>query len=127
MFGQGGDEAFTFVVGVDGLFRVAPRRSEHVVCAGGEGVLAAGEVTFDRAGVVVEISNQSTGYCPDLGSWPAVASALERAGIAHPGGFTHLVVFRRCLRCAEINVVRDGYFACVFCDADLPAEWNVTV
>lgn len=35
--GAGGlAEPFTFVVAVDGVLHLAPRRSEHVACAGGE-------------------------------------------------------------------------------------------
>src|SRR5690242_21204483 len=34
-------EPFTFVVGLDGQLRLAPRRSEHVDCAAGQPVLAA--------------------------------------------------------------------------------------
>lgn len=37
-------EPFTYVVDVDGVLRLAPRRSEHVACAGGGEVLAAGEI-----------------------------------------------------------------------------------
>ncbi|MFC1434675.1 hypothetical protein ACEZDB_28945 [Streptacidiphilus sp. N1-3] len=37
-------EPFTFTVGLDGVLRLAPRRSEHVLCAGGEPVLSAGEL-----------------------------------------------------------------------------------
>ncbi|MEU2926735.1 hypothetical protein ABZ636_17060 [Streptomyces sp. NPDC007251] len=121
-------EPFTFVVRVDGVLRLAPRRSEHVACAGGEPVLSAGEISFrEDAGrwVVREVSNQSTGYCPDVGSWPAVAGALDRAGLGHPGRFTHEVIFRRCLTCGQHNIVRDGHFVCVFCDADLPERWNI--
>lgn len=121
-------EPFTFVVDVDGWLRLAPRRSEHVACAGGEPVLGAGEVAFAReAGrwAVAEVSNQSTGYCPDLGSWDAVALAFDRAGLPRPGGFTHAVVFRRCPSCRELNIVRENDFVCVFCGAGLPAEWNV--
>ncbi len=80
-------EHFTYVVGLDGLLRLAPRRSEHVACAGGAEVLGAGEMGFGRAAglrVVGEVSNQSTGYCPHLDSWPAVARALDRAGIDRP-------------------------------------------
>lgn len=36
-------EPFTFVVDGGGVLRLAPRRSEHVVCAGGGEVLSAGE------------------------------------------------------------------------------------
>ena len=121
-------EPFTYVVPTDGVLRLAPRRSEHVVCAGGAAVSAAGEITFaaERGRrSVTEVSNQSTGYCPDVTCWPAVAAALDRAGLAHPGRLTVEVVFRRCPACAELNIVREGDFVCVFCDADLPGEWNV--
>ncbi|MEU9443593.1 hypothetical protein AB0D42_22330 [Streptomyces sp. NPDC048304] len=121
-------EPFTFVVRGDGVLRLAPRRSEHVACAGGEPVLSAGEISFrEDAGrwAVREVSNQSTGYCPDVDSWPAAAGALDRAGLGHPGRFTHEVVFRRCLTCGQHNIVRDGHFVCVFCDADLPERWNI--
>lgn len=124
------DEPFTYVVGVDGILRVAPRRSEHVACAGGAAVLAAGEIAFGHdAGAgrwsVTSASNQSTGYCPDVTCWPAVASALDRLGVEHPAGFTTEIPFRRCTACAEITIVRDGDFVCVFCDAELPAAWNL--
>lgn len=121
-------EPFTFVVDGDGTLRLAPRRSEHVACAGGEAVLSAGEIGFtrDAGGWVVDgISNQSTGYCPDTTSWPAVARALRRAGLPRPDGFTHEVVFRRCPGCQEQNIVREDHFVCVFCDGELPAIWNV--
>jgi hypothetical protein len=121
-------EPFTFVVDTDGVLRLAPRRSEHVACAGGGPVLSAGEIGFSReAGrwVVAEISNHSTGYCPDTSSWPAVAEALDRAGLDRPSGFTHEVVFRRCMTCRERNIVRENDFVCVFCESDLPALWNV--
>lgn len=121
-------EPFTFVVDTDGVLRLAPRRSEHVACAGGGPVRSAGEMSFaqnSRQWVVSEVSNQSTGYCPDISSWPAVADALGRAGLQGPSGFTHEVVFRRCLNCQEHNIVREHYFVCVFCDATLPEAWNV--
>lgn len=123
-------EPFTFVVDGRAVLRLAPRRSEHVVCAAGEPVLAAGEIAF-RAGAigwsVSEVTNQSTGYCPDPSCWAAVAAALERAGLIHPAAFTAEVVFRRCPECRELNIVREQDFVCVFCDADLPAIWNVDV
>ncbi|MEV5529095.1 hypothetical protein [Streptomyces prunicolor] len=121
-------EPFTFVVDLDGLLRLTPRRSEHVACAGGADVLGAGEMGFERAAglwVVREVSNQSTGYCPHLDSWLAVARALDLAGIGRPPGFTHAVVFRRCETCREINIVREDDFVCVFCGSDLPVDWNV--
>ncbi|MEU0570397.1 hypothetical protein ABZ297_34105 [Nonomuraea sp. NPDC005983] len=121
-------EPFTFVIDTDGVLRLAPRRSEHVACADGGRVLSAGEMTFKKEigrWTVSEVSNQSTGYCPDVSSWPAVAEALDRAGLDHPSGFTHEVVFRRCPHCQEHNIVRESDFVCVFCDGDLPTAWNV--
>ncbi|MEU6973768.1 hypothetical protein AB0A71_39800 [Kitasatospora aureofaciens] len=121
-------EPFTFVVDAGGVLRLAPRRSEHVVCASGEEVLSAGEMSFhEETGQweVEEVSNQSTGYCPDVISWSAVAEALDRIGIHRPSGFTHEVVFRRCRSCRELNIVREEDFVCVFCGEDLPREWNV--
>ncbi|MGC5020379.1 hypothetical protein [Micromonospora sp. DT47] len=59
------DEPFTYVIVPGGTLRLAPRRSEHVACAGGGEVLGAGEIAFagERDGsVVTEVSNQSTGY-----------------------------------------------------------------
>jgi hypothetical protein len=120
-------EPFTFVVALDGALRLAPRRSEHVALAGGQQVLAAGEMAFAPAVSgwrVCEVTNQSTGYCPDLDSWAAVADALNRIGVSHPGDFTDRVVFRRCTDCGERSIVRDGDFTCVLCGGTLPAQWN---
>ena len=121
-------EPFTFVIGIDGSLRVAPRRSEHVACAGGAPVLSAGEITFAHDHghwSVTEVSNQSAGYCPDPASWPAVSNALSSAGLEHPGRFTHPVVFRRCPQCHEHNLVKDDYFACAICGAELPTAPNI--
>ncbi|GAB2929196.1 hypothetical protein [Streptomyces heilongjiangensis] len=121
-------EPFTFVVGTDGVLRLAPRRSEHVACAGGHMVLSAGEIGFTHTAdrwAVDEVSNQSTGYCPDVTSWPAVAQALDDVGLGRLSGFTHEVVFRRCPDCQEHNIVRENDFVCVFCGGDLPEAWNV--
>ncbi|RBQ20883.1 hypothetical protein DP939_07410 [Spongiactinospora rosea] len=122
------EEPFTFVVDAGGALRLAPRRSEHVVCAGGGPVLSAGEMGFVRDGdrwAVREVSNQSTGYCPDVTSWAAVAAALDRAGLDHPGGFTHPIVFRRCPRCGQRNIVKDDHFGCAACETPLPSVWNL--
>ena len=117
----------TFVIDETGGLLLADRRSEHVACAGGGPVLSAGEMFFvvieDKV-EVVEVSNQSTGYCPEPESWPAVAAALGRIGVRHPGRFTAEVVFRRCEQCGERNVVKDGWFVCGVCGADLPVEWD---
>ncbi|GIH19931.1 hypothetical protein [Rugosimonospora africana] len=122
-------EPVTFVVVLDGVLRLAPRRSEHVALAGGHDVLAAGEMAFAPAGTgwrVAEVTNQSTGYCPDPDCWPAVAEALDRVGLPHPGGFTDRITFRRCPTCGERNIVRDDDFTCALCGSALPARWNLT-
>lgn len=122
-------EGATYIVDLQGRLRLAPRRSEHVACAEGEDVLAAGEIRFQRDthGVTVaEVSNQSTGYCPDTTCWTAVERALAHAGLNAPAGFTHEAIFRRCLRCGEVNLAKEGWFVCVFCEADLPQEWNIS-
>jgi len=118
----------TFIIDESGWLRIADRRSEHVGCAGGSPVRSAGEMTFTirRNGVSVTwVTNQSSGYCPEPDSWPAVEAALERAGIAAPDGFSQAFDFRRCPRCGAINIVKDGVFECGACSTPLPVEWNV--
>src|SRR5262249_13066838 len=116
----------TFVIDPDGSLLIADRRSEHVACAGGGPVRSAGEITFViGAGVeVVEVSNQSLGYCPLPESWPAVADAISRAGLAPPEGFALACDFRRCVACGSLNVVKGGEYECAVCAAELPAEYN---
>jgi hypothetical protein len=118
----------TFVVDETGILRIADRRSEHVVCAGGKPVRSAGEITFVflRSGTAVDsVTNQSTGYCPEPESWPAVEAALEQAGFSYPSGFSQEFVFRRCVRCNSINIIKDGVFECAVCSSPLPVEWNL--
>lgn len=121
---EGVSEGATFVVDVEGALRLAPRRSEHIDCAGGGEVLAAGEIRFTRAGGVAEVTNLSTGYCPDPDCWPAVAAALAGAGVAVPAGFNYAFVFRRCPRCGQSNLIKEEWFVCACCDAELPVVWN---
>lgn len=62
----------TFVIDRTGQLRLSDRRSEHVVCAAGESVRSAGEVFFNVLNdipEIEEITNQSTGYCPEPESW----------------------------------------------------------
>jgi hypothetical protein len=120
-------EPFTYVVDVQGQLWLAPRRSEHIACAGGHDVLAAGDIGFahgPNGWSVAVVSNQSTGYCPDLESWPALARSLDHARIAHPDAFTHPVVFRLCRSCRQRNVVHDNLFVCALCEGELPSQWN---
>jgi hypothetical protein len=119
--------AATFVIDANGDLLVADRRSEHVACAGGGPVLSAGELFFRVQGssvAVAEASNQSTGFCPEPESWPAVVAALDQMGVPHPGRFTSEVVFRRCEGCGERSVVKDHWLVCGVCGAELPAAWN---
>lgn len=125
--GPDGLVAVTFVIDAAGELLVADRHSEHVACAGGGPVLSAGEMFFVVEGdgiQVAEVSNQSTGFCPEPESWPTVAAALDRIGVAHPGKFTTEVIFRRCERCGERTIVKDACFVCGVCGAELPERWN---
>ena len=118
----------TFVIDTDGRLRVADRRSEHVACAGGGDVQSAGEMFFlidgSAASKLAGVTNQSTGYCPEPESWPAVAAALDAASLPHPGGFTTEFVFRLCKACGQRNVVKEGVFECGACGRPLSAAWN---
>src|SRR5215207_9403163 len=117
----------TFVVDAEGRLFVADRQSEHIACARGSPVLSAGELRLARDArgpLVSEATNQSTGYCPEPGSWPALALALDRAGLRHPGAFTAEFTFRRCDACRTTNLVKDGWFVCGSCDAPLAEGWN---
>jgi hypothetical protein len=114
----------TYVVALDGSLVVAPRRSEHVACAQGAAVLAAGEVQFSARGDVLEVTNNSTGYCPSEDCWESVRSALDRASLEHPPEFTFLARFRLCPTCGERNLVKDDWYQCALCDAELPLAWN---
>ncbi len=117
----------TFVVDSDKRLWIADRRSEHVACSRGGAVFSAGEMTFGISAndlEVVHVTNQSTGFCPRPDSWPAVAAALDNAGIGHPGEFSERFEFRRCV-CGQINLVKDEVYECGVCGADLPPEWNV--
>lgn len=118
----------TFVVLPDGDLYLAPRRSEHVDCAGGGEVLAAGELDLAVTGAAVSVrgvTNQSTGYCPEPVSWSAVVGALARAGIAAPRGYARRFVFRRCPACGQKNIVKDNWWFCGVCEVPLPRVWNM--
>lgn len=114
----------TYVVDAEQVLRIAPRRSEHVACAGGGAVCAAGELVANDRGAVIEVSNQSTGYCPDPGCWASLHAALDSAGIDHPATWTASFTFRRCESCGQRCIVKDEWFECDVCGAALPEHWN---
>jgi len=115
----------TYIIDLEGQLILSPRRMEHIVCSGGNPVLGAGEIKFDRQGKVVELTNNSTGFCPDIKSWKEVADALDEAGLSHPDNFTSKMIFRLCPDCGERNIVKDSRFYCEICGAELPPEWNI--
>ena len=120
--------AATYVVSEDLVLYLADRRSEHVACARGLPVAAAGEIFIElhHASIAIaRISNQSTGYCPSLDSWNAIAGVLLQLGVETPGGFDPACEFRRCDACKNIQIVKDGVFDCIFCATPLSADWNV--
>ena len=112
----------TFVLDSSAELLIADRRSEHVRCAGGLPVLSAGEITFQVEPnlEIVEISNQSIGYCPNPGSWSHIETTLTTIGIPYPSGWTLACIFRRCPKCQSLNIVKDEVYRCLVCDADLP-------
>jgi hypothetical protein len=116
----------TFVVDDRSDLRIADRRSEHVACAGGGTVMSAGEISFDpeQNFEITQISNQSTGYCPEPESWPSVEQALRLIGIRFPEGFTTTCVFRLCRNCGQRSIVKDECFTCDVCGHALPTDWN---
>lgn len=114
----------TFVISIHHELVLAPRRSEHVACASGGPVLSAGEITIHQNLIVTEITNQSTGFCPEPESWVAVETALDRVGLRHTGRFTTELVYRLCPSCYERNAVKDSWYYCALCDAELPEHWN---
>ena len=119
--------ACTFTVDTRGELWLADRRSEHVACAGGEDVLAAGEITFYRVGdgfEIIEVTNQSTGYCPQPSSWPVVAGVLDRMKIQRPSEFTNGFEFRRCEQCTSINLIKEDLYSCDVCGEKLSLSWN---
>ncbi len=122
-----GEVIAAYVVTRRKQLRLADRHAEHVVCAGGDKVLAAGEISFvlDQGRLsVAEVTNQSTDYCPEPACWKYVARSLKKAGIEPPDGFTAAYVFRRCEHCNTLNLVKDEWYVCAVCDQDLSRKWN---
>lgn len=121
------DVTLTYVVTASGRLRLSDRHTEHIACAEGHPVRAAGEVCLGVDGDavdVISVTNQSTGYCPEPICFEAVREALTAVGLTAPDGFSHQFVFRRCNGCGGITVVKDGDFECAACGEPLPKEWN---
>lgn len=117
----------TFVIDVDQNLRLADRYSEHIACAGGQPVLSAGEIFINweqNIYQVSDITNQSTGYCPEVESWKYVEAALDKIPINHPSNFTAEFTFRCCCSCSQINIVKNDVFVCSVCDSYLSDIWN---
>jgi len=126
LLGSADRAELTFIVDVRNRLWLSDRRTEHVACARGGEVLGAGEIILLRSGDeirVAEITNQSTGYCPEPACWEAVRTALVMAGLVPPSEWTHAFDFRRCDSCRTINILKEEYPECG-CGADLPSAWN---
>jgi hypothetical protein len=119
----GWDEPLSFVICDPGELILGPRQTEHVRLAGGDAVLAAGEIQFTRTATALEVvyvSNQSTGFCPSPECWSAVADALNRLGVVHNNEFAAAFEFRICRHCGAINLIKDAVFVCELCSSELP-------
>ena len=117
----------TFIISTDGNLWINDRHSEHVLCANGENVLSAGEITFevDKDELeIIAISNQSTGYCPEPASWNSVAIALKDTKIPYPDDFTAKYTFRKCDKCGQKNIIKDEWYFCAVCDEPISKTWN---
>ncbi|HEX9061007.1 MAG TPA: hypothetical protein VF941_12580 [Clostridia bacterium] len=112
----------TFIIDINGCFVIADRHIEHVRCSGGKPVLSAGEVSFiwdKNSYKIAEITNQSTGFCPDSSSWAVVKDALDKIPLQHPDRFTTEFIIRKCDTCSQINIIKDSYFVCGVCGSEL--------
>ncbi len=112
----------TFVIDLNFNLLVNDRHSEHVVCANGQNILSAGEITFEILAkyknkkskiIISKITNLSTGYCPSPTSWIAIQKTLEKIDIPFPTFFTTAFQFRICNKCGWINVIKDNFFVCL--------------
>ncbi|MFC5599881.1 hypothetical protein [Deinococcus cellulosilyticus] len=114
----------TYVVLTSGELRMAERQTEHVACAEGGPVLAAGEMSFEihkREMHITGLSNLSTGFCPEVGCLEQVLVLLSSLQVDLSVCNIYLFEFRRC-QSTNVMKYRDPF--CVVCDAPLPEKWN---
>jgi hypothetical protein len=117
----------TYIIDIDKNLWITDRHYEHVACAQGKAVLAAGEISFFQQNQDIEIiyiSNQSTGYCPEPSCWSVVQDVLIQAEICHPASFSLECIFRRCEDCGQRNIVKDNDYHCAVCNHPLSRHWN---
>ncbi|WP_110514314.1 hypothetical protein [Herpetosiphon llansteffanensis] len=117
----------TFIIDQALQLWLADQRSEHVVCARGAAVLAAGEISFVLEAnrlIYCELTNQSTGYCPEPTTWTVVQQVLDSIGLPHAGAWATSYEFRRCPACAMLNLIKEHWFFCAVCEHELPRQWN---
>ena len=117
----------TYIVDPQRQLWVADGRSEHVACAAGDDVLAAGELVFaEHRGrfEVIAATNQSTGYCPEPECWSVLEAVLDALQITRPPAFTAAFDFRRCDGCGTTNLIKDSVFECAVCRSALSQKWN---
>jgi hypothetical protein len=120
-------EPFAFIVELRHRLWLAPRGSEHVACAAGLDVLAAGEMGFLNVTGrwrVREVTQPLHRILPGARVVASGRHALDHGGIPHPHRYTGQVTFRRCMNCRCTNIVRDEVFVCALCDKALPTHWN---
>ncbi|BBM83424.1 hypothetical protein [Candidatus Uabimicrobium amorphum] len=119
------ERIFTFVIDDKKNLWIADRHCEHVACARGKAIFAAGEITFSlHKAQVLFITNQSTGYCPEPESWEVVKDVLAAIAIDYPPYFNQVCIFRRCTKCMQINIVKDHIYECAVCESPLDTKWN---
>lgn len=71
------------------------------------------------------VSNQSTGFCPQVESWSVMDEVLRGLGCVYPSEWTMACEFRRCETCEALALVKEDWYECVFCQASLLYTYNV--
>ncbi|AZZ91839.1 hypothetical protein EUZ85_14310 [Hahella sp. KA22] len=118
----------TYIIDTNDTLYIGDRHMEHVSCAIGDHIKAAGEITFEITTHQVSIigaTNQSTGYCPEKSCWNELRKALEKTSMRTVNGFTESFEFRICTHCKTINIIKESVFYCAVCDSKLSKHWNI--